>query len=298
MVPLDVEHARQRLGETNYDETGALDDGGDSTAFARFADEAEAYEIVLEPGDLLCVSSPPPLSTPPRARNPPGPSSESRRIAPFPSPPPPPLQLRYIPPYWFHRVESLSLSVSLSVVSPSEEELRLAEGYWSSPPLGAKAKDARPGATPRVVAAQVGLRRGGGAFSRGEGEGSRSQHLTAAAAQVYLIHLLSRCRGVVSPRAFSRALLAERYAPLPDERADVAVADVGVANAADGADAADAAEAAFDCFASSPAEHKAAVAMLNGTAVKNTAKFVASCVNDEKVSQSIRELWLGDYVDE
>ena len=46
------------------------------------------------------------------------------------------------------------------------------------------------------------------------------------------------------------------------------------------------------------AEHKAAVAMLNGTAVKNTAKFVASCVNDEKVSQSIRELWLGDYVDE
>ena len=27
MVPLDVEHARQRLGETNYDETGALDDG-------------------------------------------------------------------------------------------------------------------------------------------------------------------------------------------------------------------------------------------------------------------------------
>jgi ribosomal protein L16 Arg81 hydroxylase len=41
-----------------------------------------------------------------------------------------PGDLLYIPPYWQHRVESVSLSLSLSVVSPSLLEAALAEAYW------------------------------------------------------------------------------------------------------------------------------------------------------------------------
>jgi hypothetical protein len=32
--------------------------------------------------------------------------------------------------YWFHRVTSVDYSVSLSVVSPSEEEMQFQSAYW------------------------------------------------------------------------------------------------------------------------------------------------------------------------
>lgn len=47
-----------------------------------------------------------------------------------------PGDLLYIPPYWHHRVESLSLSVSVSVLSPSSAEAALMELYWQKVPFG------------------------------------------------------------------------------------------------------------------------------------------------------------------
>lgn len=44
--------------------------------------------------------------------------------------------LLYIPPYWYHRVESHTLGVSLSVLSPSLIEAALSEAYWLSVPFG------------------------------------------------------------------------------------------------------------------------------------------------------------------
>jgi hypothetical protein len=43
----------------------------------------------------------------------------------------------YIPPYWQHRVESLSLSLSLSILSPSYVEASFAEVFWENVPFGA-----------------------------------------------------------------------------------------------------------------------------------------------------------------
>ena len=43
----------------------------------------------------------------------------------------------YIPPYWHHRVESLTLAVSLSILSPSYVEASLAEVFWENVPFGA-----------------------------------------------------------------------------------------------------------------------------------------------------------------
>jgi hypothetical protein len=43
----------------------------------------------------------------------------------------------YIPPYWQHRVESLTFSISLSVLSPSLVESALARAYWHPVPFGA-----------------------------------------------------------------------------------------------------------------------------------------------------------------
>lgn len=43
----------------------------------------------------------------------------------------------YIPPYWQHRVESLTFSLSLSILSPSYVEASLAEVFWENVPFGA-----------------------------------------------------------------------------------------------------------------------------------------------------------------
>jgi hypothetical protein len=43
----------------------------------------------------------------------------------------------YIPPFWLHRVESLTFSVSLSVLSPSLLEAAFAKAYWHPVPFGA-----------------------------------------------------------------------------------------------------------------------------------------------------------------
>jgi hypothetical protein len=42
----------------------------------------------------------------------------------------------YIPPYWQHRVESLTLSLSLSILSPARLAAALAEVYWENVPFG------------------------------------------------------------------------------------------------------------------------------------------------------------------
>ena len=42
----------------------------------------------------------------------------------------------YIPPYWQHRVESVTLSLSLSVLSPSATEALLSEAFWQQVPFG------------------------------------------------------------------------------------------------------------------------------------------------------------------
>jgi hypothetical protein len=42
----------------------------------------------------------------------------------------------YIPPYWQHRVESLTLSLSLSILSPSYLEATFAEMFWEAVPFG------------------------------------------------------------------------------------------------------------------------------------------------------------------
>lgn len=42
----------------------------------------------------------------------------------------------YIPPYWGHRVESTTLSLSLSVISPAKLNSQFAEIYWENLPFG------------------------------------------------------------------------------------------------------------------------------------------------------------------
>jgi hypothetical protein len=47
-----------------------------------------------------------------------------------------PGDILYIPPYWSHLIESLSLSLSLSILSPSMIEAALSEIYWQKVPFG------------------------------------------------------------------------------------------------------------------------------------------------------------------
>lgn len=48
-----------------------------------------------------------------------------------------PGQTLYIPPNWFHRVESLTLALSISVPSPASDEAKFSEAYWHLLPIGA-----------------------------------------------------------------------------------------------------------------------------------------------------------------
>ena len=45
-------------------------------------------------------------------------------------------QTLYIPPYWYHHVETLSPSLGVSVNSPTREEAILQQAYWHTVPLG------------------------------------------------------------------------------------------------------------------------------------------------------------------
>jgi hypothetical protein len=42
----------------------------------------------------------------------------------------------FIPPYWYHRVEALTMSISVSVTSPTFLEAQFSEIYWQPLPLG------------------------------------------------------------------------------------------------------------------------------------------------------------------
>jgi hypothetical protein len=70
-----------------------------------------------------------------------------------------PGDLLYIPPFWSHRVESLSFSMSLSVLSPSAVEAALSEAYWSRIPFGLFEKNIefRGGAVKLFVAKLISL---------------------------------------------------------------------------------------------------------------------------------------------
>ena len=74
-----------------------------------------------------------------------------------------PGDLMYVPPYWFHRVEALSLSVSLSILNPSEEEKAYAMAHWKAPPASwetdpAGSAAAGPGRPARRSSSKVSLR--------------------------------------------------------------------------------------------------------------------------------------------
>lgn len=47
-----------------------------------------------------------------------------------------PGDILYIPPFWQHRVESLTLSLSVSILSPSEIDAAIAELFWLQVPFG------------------------------------------------------------------------------------------------------------------------------------------------------------------
>jgi hypothetical protein len=47
-----------------------------------------------------------------------------------------PSDVLYIPPYWQHRIESVTLALSLSVISPAAIEAALAEAFWQPVPFG------------------------------------------------------------------------------------------------------------------------------------------------------------------
>jgi hypothetical protein len=91
----------------------------------------------------------------------------------------------YVPPYWSVHSEAVSFSVLLDVLSVSLEQQTLAPAYYLQLPFASALTQ------------------------------SKEQRLVAA--QVYLVHVLSRVHGVTSVAKVAQALYRSRYAALYPE---------------------------------------------------------------------------------
>ncbi len=96
-----------------------------------------------------------------------------------------PGEVLYIPPYWFVHSEALTLSVSLDVLSVSQEQLLL------------------------LPAEHMGL-----PFKEAD-VATKEQRIVSA--QVFLVHVLSRIKGFKSVRKYAESLYVNRYAALYPE---------------------------------------------------------------------------------
>eukprot|EP00616_Rhizochromulina_sp_CCMP1243_P000940 CAMPEP_0118970540 /NCGR_PEP_ID=MMETSP1173-20130426/7412_1 /TAXON_ID=1034831 /ORGANISM="Rhizochromulina marina cf, Strain CCMP1243" /LENGTH=551 /DNA_ID=CAMNT_0006919915 /DNA_START=42 /DNA_END=1697 /DNA_ORIENTATION=- len=160
----------------------------------------------------------------------------------------------YIPPFWWHRIEALDLSLSMSVVSPSAEEGHLAKASWTKLPFGAL----------------------------------ESVEQKAVGVQIYLVHLLSRLRGITSPRDYARELYDLRFAALFPESSLEALRVKAAPT-----------EEEDMCLMHRPDKHKFTRDKLPKERIIASARTVAELVNyDEFVETKILQVWLGDYLED
>lgn len=93
-----------------------------------------------------------------------------------------PGEVLYVPPFHMVRSEARTLSVTLDVLSPSQEQILLTEAFLSPLPF--------------------------------DNTTSSSQEARVVSSQVFLVHVLSRLAGLSSVRKFARALLNSRFYPV------------------------------------------------------------------------------------
>ena len=180
----------------------------------------------------------------------------------------------YIPPFWFHTVTAMTSSLSLSVVSPSEEEMVYSKAYYTPVPLGAA------GSSPRAKAIVA--------------------HMMADA-------LLQQLPGL-TPAQFVQQLLTSRFAPL--HAAAMSADDSASAGAIGGMYAVHACSLprTFDCFATAPRDIAARTDVHErvGVDVRAAAQVVWNALqrpaNDTAgappvLTPPVVELLLGDYVE-
>jgi len=171
----------------------------------------------------------------------------------------------YIPPYWWHRIETLSpqhasptapepptastqCSLALSVVSPSAEEARLASAYWTPLPFSQTSLKAKPSALVQV---------------------------RSIAVQSFLVHLLSRLGR--SPRSFAQTLRLSRFAALFPESGLSTLRRTSAG--ASGAESSGA-----DCFAQDAVASEKVRKGLPQKAIATAAKQIAALIDVQELS--------------
>ena len=207
-----------------------------------------------------------------------------------------------IPAYWYvHSEATGGLSAVLDVPSASLPQLVLNEAFFMALPLG-PSPSPNPSPNPGAAAAEG---KAAGAAEQHAGAGaapSRDERIVAA--QVFLVHVLSRVvRGprprspsapptlqtqqtellFPSPRAFAAAVY-ERYALLYPKDS-LALRQQ---------------RQAFQCLKDSPTRYDAALASFvlpRRARITAAAQFVAGCVNDMAVSEALRRSWLVGYAE-
>ena len=203
----------------------------------------------------------------------------------------------YIPPYWaVHAHGGTGLSTVLDVGSPSWEQMALMEAWHMRLPLTDPGLYSRGNNNPEAGVQVSGLER-------------------VVAAQVYLVHILSRTRSLretglmKSPRDFVRSLYYSRYAQMyPPTSLFMqpyrgTTADKDKDNDRESyCDAAGAGrETVFTCYACGDKDRSkemdAAVQRLDSRLLTDRAAFIASCVEDSAVPLAAKRVWLENYAE-
>lgn len=121
----------------------------------------------------------------------------------------------YVPPYHVVRSEARTLSVTLDILSPSEEQIRLTEAYLTPLPFDSKLFRGSSSASTTSTAHGVSSSKSGTSAGPGAGDSDTSiaDHKTVSA-QVFLVHFLSRVQGMSSIKRYSKNLLKSRFYPV------------------------------------------------------------------------------------
>ncbi len=200
----------------------------------------------------------------------------------------------YIPPFWAVHTESkVGMATILDVASPSWEQMALMEAWHMKLPL-----------TDPALYVSNNNKNG-----PGDGDVHVSEVERIVAAQVYLVHILSRIHslreaGLRSPRDYVRKLYYSRYAQLypPSSLFMKPYARVTADDEVERKEKkCPQREKVFTCFMCGEEdrsrEQKDAVGKLNSHLLTNRAAFIAACVEDPSVPFAAKQVWLETYME-
>lgn len=173
-----------------------------------------------------------------------------------------PGQLLYIPPYWLVHTEAInSLEEGASPTSVSTSVSTVLDVLTAS-------------------SVQLSLQEAWNMALPFHNNTISNKNDRIISAQVYMLHILSRVKELKSPKEYSSDLYRKRYSQIFSKHSLYFEKNKH-----------------FDCLSQKPEYHKQVRSMLDKDLIYTSVRFVIKCIYDKAVSESIRMIWVDNYVE-